>query len=143
MDTPDLRDYIRFSGRYHSPGAGFLQMNGFAFREEKDLLSIMRRIRDDGVELIDLTLYGTEEYHDRFAGRKGNFRLVMQMPSAAAGVNLPVNISIPLLQSNLNQLEELTTVYHDIRRNPTENICACSLYGRKGKASSLGKRCMQ
>ena len=99
MDTPDLWDYIRFSRVHLSPGAGFLQMNGFAFREEKELHSIMQRIHDEGVKLIDLTIYGAEEYHDRFAGRKGDFKLVMQMMSAAAKSDLPVNISIPLLQS--------------------------------------------
>ena len=113
MDTPDLWDYIRFSREHLSPGAGFLQMNGFAFREEKELHSIMQRIHDEGVELIDLTIYGAEEYHDRFAGRKGDFKLVMQMMSAAAKSDLPVNISIPLLQSNLNQLEELTKILSD------------------------------
>ena len=37
----------------------------------------------------------------------------MQMMSAAAKSDLPVNISIPLLQSNLNQLEELTKILSD------------------------------
>ena len=73
MDTPDLPGYIQFCREHHSPGAGFLQMNGFAFREEKELQELMLRIRKNGVELIDLTFYGNEEYHDRFAGRNGDY----------------------------------------------------------------------
>ena len=110
MDTPHLWDFIRFSGEYHSPAAGFLQMNGFAFREAAELRPLMRRIREEGVELIDLTFYGTEEYHDGFAGRRGDFRFIVRMLSAAVREGLPVNVSIPLLKGNLNQLEELRII---------------------------------
>ena len=110
MDTVDLRDYIRFSGEHWSPGASFLQMNGFGFREATELLSMMQRIREEGVRLIDLTFYGTEEYHDCFAGRKGDFRFVLQMVSAAIQSDLPVNISIPLLRSNLDQMDDLRSI---------------------------------
>ena len=113
MDTVNLWDYIRFSREHESPGASFLQMNGFGFREATELLSMMRKIREEGVRLIDLTFYGTEEYHDSFAGRKGDFRFVLQMVSAAIQVNLPVNISIPLLRSNLDQLEDLRSILSD------------------------------
>ncbi|MBR3333622.1 MAG: radical SAM protein [Clostridia bacterium] len=107
MDTPDLLDYIRFSKEHRSPAAGFLQMNGFAFREEQELRPLMHRIREAGTELIDLTFYGTEEYHDRFAGRKGDFRFTVRMLDAAIREGLPVNVSIPILRENLNQLDEL------------------------------------
>ena len=110
MDTTDLWDYINFSREHHSPGASFLQMNGFGFREATELLSIMQRIREAGVRLIDLTFYGTEEYHDRFAGREGDFRFVLQMVSAAIQSDLPVNISIPLLRSNLEQMDNLRSL---------------------------------
>ena len=110
MDTADLRDYIRFSRDHQSPGAGFLQMNGFGFRETTELSFMMQRIREEGVQLIDLTFYGTEEYHDRFAGRKGDFRFVLQMVSAAIRSGLPVNISIPMLRGNLDQLEDLRSI---------------------------------
>ena len=106
MDTADLWDYIRFSGDHHSPGASFLQMNGFEFREAAELLSMMQRIREEGVKLIDLTFYGTEDYHDRFAGRKGDFRFILQMVSAAIQSDLPLHISIPLLRSNLDQMKK-------------------------------------
>ena len=36
-------------------------MNGFAFREGKELQELMLRIQKNGVELIDLTFYGNEE----------------------------------------------------------------------------------
>ena len=111
MDTPDLPEFIRFCRKHHMPGAGFLQMNGFAFRSEQELRALMQAIRENGVELIDLTFFGTEAYHDHFAGRKGDFRFLMEMLGAANETGLPVNISIPLLRENLDQMAEL---YHII-----------------------------
>ncbi len=107
MDTPDLPEYIRFCREHHSPGAGFLQMNGFAFRDGPELQSLMDSIRENGVELIDLTFFGMEEYHDRFAGREGDFRFLLRMLQAAGRANLPVNISIPLMRGNLDGMPEL------------------------------------
>lgn len=110
MDTPDLFGYIRFSREHRSPGATFLQMNGFAFRSEPELLTLMNGIRENGVELIDLTFYGTEAYHDRFAGRKGDFAYLRNMLAAAYRAGLPVNVSIPLLSDNLDQMTELRRI---------------------------------
>ena len=62
MDAPDLPEYLRFSREHQAPAAKFLQMNGFAFRKDQELEALMRSIRDAGVEMIDLTFYGTEEY---------------------------------------------------------------------------------
>ena len=107
MDTPELFAYIDFCREYHSPGARFLQMNGFAFRDAKKLQALMNGIRDSGVQLIDLTFYGTEDYHDRFAGRTGDFRFLLQMLAAANQAGLPVNISVPLIRENLDQMAEL------------------------------------
>lgn len=107
MDMPDLAGYIRFSGEHHSPGAKFLQMNGFAFLSDAKLSALMQMIRENGVELIDLTFYGTEAYHDRFAGRKGDFGFLLRMLTAAERAGLPVNVSVPVLRDNLGLISDL------------------------------------
>ena len=107
MDIPELKNYIRFCNAHHSPSAHFLQMNGFQFRKETEMKSIMHMIHEEGVNAIDLTFFGTEEYHDRFAGRKGDYQQLMQMLSIACQIGIPVDISIPLLKDNLNQTIEL------------------------------------
>lgn len=94
-------------------GVDYRRSEALAHRIMTELLSMMWKIREEGVRLIDLTFYGTEEYHDSFAGRKGDFRFVLQIVSAAIQVNLPVNISIPLLRSNLDQLDDLRSILSD------------------------------
>ncbi|WP_027219037.1 radical SAM protein [Butyrivibrio fibrisolvens] len=107
MDTPKLFDYIDFCKKYSLASARFLQMNGFAFRSESELDSLIKRLKDAGIEMIDLTFYGTEEYHDKFAGRKGDFDFILKMLDSAIKNELTVNISIPLMKENIEMMPEL------------------------------------
>lgn len=133
MDTPDLPKYLRFSREYQGPSAQFLQMNGFAFRNDRELAELIQGIRDAGVEMIDLTFFGTEEYHDRFAGRKGDFRFLLRMLDQACPAGLQVNVSIPLIRENLELMPEL---YETLAAYPLYR-CACFLPHSKGRGRSL------
>lgn len=107
MDTPDLTDYIRFSQKIGSPAGRFLQLNGLAFRDEAETGRLIRSVYEEGVERIDLTFYGTREYHDHFAGRTGDFDFLLRLLSAANQVGLRADISVPLTRENMGQTEEL------------------------------------
>ena len=133
MDTPYLKDFIRFSRKYHSPAAGFLQMNGFAFRNESELRQLTEEIYEEGVEMIDLTFFGMREYHDRFAGRKGDFDLLVGMLDAALKTGLKVNISIPLIRENLGQMNELRNCLED----KGAETYSCFLPHSKGRGNSV------
>lgn len=136
MDTPDLPEFLRFSREYQAPVAKFLQMNGFAFREEPELAELMGSIRENGVELIDLTFYGLEEYHDRFAGRKGDFWFLLRMLDQAVKAGLQVNVSIPLIRENLSQIPEL---YEMLSTYPLRR-CACFLPHSKGRGRTISEQ---
>ncbi len=107
MDTPALFDYIAFCREIGSPGGQFLQMNGFRERPHDEFRDLMGQIRDAGVELIDLTFYGLPERHDAFAGRCGDFQLLIKMLTAANGAGLPVHISASITEDNAGELEGL------------------------------------
>lgn len=107
MDTPDLADYIRTCQEMGMPSGRFLQLNGLRIRNEADTLSFVQCLAAQGVETIDLTFYGLQEYHDRFAGRKGDFDFLLRILQAAAAAHLKTEISIPLLKTNLQQMEHL------------------------------------
>ncbi len=79
MDTPKLLDYICYCKEHGYASAKFLQMNGFAFRSESELDRLMESIKDEGVEIVDLTMYGTKEYHDKLEARDISF--LSQLPS--------------------------------------------------------------
>ena len=107
MEHPQLLDAIDFAASIGSPTAEFLQFDGMAFRTESQLPELLQGIRAHGVKLIDLTFYGTKQYHDRFAARRGDFDYMMAILSTANRVGLNVQVGIPVTKENLGQLDEL------------------------------------
>ena len=63
MDMPDLAGYIRYGRERNYPCGKFLQMNGFAFRTDEELDKLLSTIRDEQIELIDLTFYGSRNFY--------------------------------------------------------------------------------
>ena len=110
MDTPELESYIRFCGQRGYPGGKFLQMNGLGFRDQTALKNLMDMIHRCGVQMIDLTIYGTREYHDAFAGRKGDFDCLLRMADAAGEAHIPIHFSLPLTRENKDQADELLSI---------------------------------
>ena len=133
MDTPNLQDYIRFCRRTGSPSATFPQFNGFAFREEAETMDLLQMVQVEGVENIDLTFYGTREYHDRFAGRAGDFDFCLRILAAANQIGLDVTVSVPLLRENMDQMDQLMDVLSAYR----VKTVACFLPHSKGRGIRL------
>lgn len=107
MEHPSLLktiDYLRSIG---SPSAKFLQMDGLSFRNDAELEALFRGLKAHGVELLDFTFYGTEGYHDRFAGRKGDFDLMSRSIRKAIEAGLSVSVGVPLTQENAAQADAL------------------------------------
>ena len=107
MDDENLMDYIRFTQEIGSPSGRFLQLNGLRLRDETKTERFVSELVSAGTELIDLTFYGTKEYHDRFAGRAGDFDFLLRILKTAKQQGLNVRISIPATKENLSQLDEL------------------------------------
>lgn len=107
MEHPNLTDAIAFCQSIGSATGEFLQFDGMRFRTESELFDLLRSLKNQGIRLIDLTFYGTECYHDRFAARVGDFQLMMDTLKVANSVNLDVSVSIPLTRENAAQIDDL------------------------------------
>ncbi len=107
MEHPDLLGAIDFCRSIGSATGEFLQFDGMKFRTDKELETLLQQLLEHGIQLIDLTFYGTESYHDRFAARAGDFRLMINTLRQANKVGLDVNVSIPITHENANQMDEL------------------------------------
>ena len=114
MDCEYLRDYIEFSKVIDSPAAEFLQLNGLELRNEAETEHLVLELIAAGIKLIDLTFYGLREYHDQFAGRKGDFDYLMRILQAAKIKVLNAQISIPVTKENLLQIDELLVRLEEI-----------------------------
>ncbi len=107
MDHPRLPETVDFLGKIGSPCGKFLQFDGMKFRGDRQLQELLATLGDHGIETIDLTFYGTREYHDRFAGRKGDFDYMMRILATANQVGLGVNAGVALNHENAGQAKML------------------------------------
>lgn len=131
-DFPELQEHITFV-RNLSPEFEFLQFNGLAFRTADEIRGLLTEIMKNGIRLIDLTFYGTREYHDRFAGRNGDFDFLLLILKTANQVGLPVAASIALTQENAGQMQAL----FDLLSKYQVSRCSVFLPHAKGRGASL------
>lgn len=103
MEHPKLLETVNFLRAMDSPGGRFLQFDGMKFRNDRELHGLLANLKASGIELIDLTFYGTENYHDRFAARQGDFDYLMRTLKIANAVGLNVNTGIALNHENAHQ----------------------------------------
>lgn len=107
MEHPQLLDAIRFCQSIGSPTGEFLQFDGMKFRSPDQLRQLLSDLKAVGVKHINMTFYGTESYHDRFAGRKGDFQLMIQALTIGHALGLETSVGIPLTQENAAQADAL------------------------------------
>ncbi len=113
MEHPDLRGAVRTLRRLGGPTADFLQCDGMKMRSDAECAELMGMLRDEGIKRLNFTLYGLSDYHDRFAGRKGDFELNLRMMRAAKASRLPFSTGIPLTAENVREVDRLVGVLQD------------------------------
>ncbi len=119
MEHPDLLRAIDFCQSIGSATGEFLQFDGMKFRTDAELEALLRQLKEHGIKLIDLTFYGTESYHDRFAARTGDYNLMLRTLAKANEIGLDVTVSIPITHENADQLDPL--IDH-LQRNGAQHI---------------------
>ena len=133
MEHPNLLEAIDFLQEIGSPTGRMLQFDGMKFRTEEELFIFLTEIKERGIQLIDLTFYGTEEYHDRFAARKGDFAYMISILRVANKVGLPVEVGVAVSHENVDQLEMLMT---ELETYKLERLF-CFVPHAEGKGASL------
>lgn len=110
MEHPHITDAIDFMGSIGSAGGQFLQLDGLAFREDTGIRDYLSAAKAHGIRAVNLTFYGTREYHDRFAGRRGDFDYLMAILRTALSLGLEVSVGVPLTRENVPHAEELLRI---------------------------------
>ena len=117
MEHPQLLKNIDFLREIESPGGKFLQFDGMMFRNDSQIRDLLVSLKAHGIELIDLTFYGTRQYHDRFAARAGDFDYMIRILQIANEIGLPVSAGIALSKENACQAGELLDTLQSCRLN--------------------------
>ena len=111
MDFPELPQYIKYFKE--QTGMDHLMFDGMSIRTPEETEELLLNIRDAGIRELHFTFYGTETYHDRFAGRKGDFAYMMQVARLAQAMELKVTGGIMLTRENKDQMEDLFAQLRD------------------------------
>lgn len=117
------------------PEYNFLQFNGMAFRNASELQNLLMSVKESGIRLIDLTFYGTEAYHDRFAGRSGDFRYLLTILKICETIGLDIVISVALTMENRAQMGQL----FEILSHYTFRQCTVFLPHAKGRGEAMSE----
>lgn len=118
MENPRLMDAIRFMQSIGSAGGEFLQFDGMKLRSGREIDALLTELKTCGIKMIDLTFYGTREYHDRFAARSGDFDYMIEIMNRAERLGLDVMVDIPLTKENAGQADTLIAMFekHTLQR---------------------------
>lgn len=114
MEHPDLKEAIRTLRRLGGPSASFLQCDGMKMRSDAECGELMDTLLSEGIKQLNFTIYGLADYHDLFAGRKGDYELMLRMMKAAESRRLPFRSGIPLTAENISQINTLVGRLKDI-----------------------------
>ncbi|MGN1001438.1 MAG: hypothetical protein ACI4PC_01585 [Oscillospiraceae bacterium] len=107
-DFPQLPDYLHFL--HERCPLPVLQFNGLALRTEREADALLRAVKNGGVRGIDLTFYGVGDYHDRFAGRRGDYEYLLLLLRRALAAGLTVDADVMLIRENMAQMPALFAV---------------------------------
>ena len=107
MEHPDLKGALRTLREIGSPQASYLQCDGLRMRTEEECKEFAGMLRAEGVQALNFTIYGERAYHDRFAGRCGDFDLLLRLMNAAGREGMEISAGVPLTADNLSQVSEL------------------------------------
>lgn len=112
--------------------ADLLQCDGMALRDEMQCRELMQMLKEEGVKVLNFTVYGMRDYHDRFAGRKGDFDLLLRMMGASCDAGIPFSTGIPITKENIQSIDELVNV---LKKNGNHKISLFIPHGEgRGKA---------
>ena len=114
MEPPDWRTAFPLLRSLDSPQAEFLQCDGMRIRSPEACGELMRLFAAEDVKRLNFTFYGTPEYHDRFAGRRNDFALLLRMMRAAEDAGLDTGAGIALTAENAAQTDALIALLQEV-----------------------------
>ena len=107
MEHPRLPEALDLLRELDSVQAAFLQCDGLRIRDEGETSAFVEMLREHGVKTLNFTYYGTENYHDRFAGRKGDYAWMQRLRSAARAAGLETSVGVPLTRESAPMAADL------------------------------------
>lgn len=106
-DYPELIDNILFNKSIEFAGATFLQCNGIKRKNLEEMEQFIKSIKKAGIKNIDITFFGTRNYHDLFAGRQGDYDFMIQLANCVTAHDVHCSPTIVINKENITMLDNL------------------------------------
>lgn len=103
-------DNIQYNGSVGFIGASFLQCNGIKIRSLPETDEFTAKLKAAGITRIDTTFFGSEEYHDRFAARAGDYRFMLRLAKSAKRQGITCSPSVVVTEENKFMLNGLFNI---------------------------------
>ena len=107
MEHPELINKLPVLREIGSPSTSFLQFDGMKMRNSAEVECFVKELKIAGIKTLNFTFYGTKDFHDKFAGRSGDYDLMISTLDFALNNGLKVEVGIPAIKDNLKQLDYL------------------------------------
>lgn len=111
----------------------YLSANGMDFRSEDDLKRYFQKRKEMGIKRIGVTFYGMREFHDKWAGREGDWDYTLLIAKTAAELGLERQETIFLSKSGIDDMTPLVELLDTIPGEKNRIICPWDYRGRGKK----------
>jgi hypothetical protein len=128
-DFPELPRYLKFCREFDSP-VTYMPINGIGLRSGPQLEEFLVTLADGGVKQVNLTFYGTREFHDGFAGREGDLEFLLGVARLLPACGLERTESIYLVKDSLAELPQLVKEINGIAGMASRAIYTFDYRGR-------------
>lgn len=119
-DYPELFDNILFNKSIGFVGASFLQCNGIKIKSVAETDKFVAKLKMAGINMIDTTFFGSEEYHDWFAARSGDYRFMIQLARSVVQHGIVCSPSVVVTEESKDMLDDLFNIL--VRVTHIDNI---------------------
>ena len=107
MEPPDWHGALSLLRALDSPHTEFLHCDGLRLRSGPECEALAHTLAREGVKRLHFTFYGLSDYHDRFAGRRGDFDFLLRMTDAGAAAGMELSAGIALTSESAPQMDAL------------------------------------
>jgi len=114
LPNDQLVDYISFKNAYDLPGKDYMSLNGLPLYSQEELRNLLSILSQTGIRVVNLSFFGIENIHDKFARRFGDFDYLLTIARIITEYGLLRSESIFLRKPTLKILPELVRMLDNI-----------------------------
>ena len=122
-DSPEYLECAQFNKQHGQSAWWSMPLNGIRLRDEAELRDFLPAIKSEGITAVGLTFYGLGDYHDWWAGRRGDFEQALKLAEIAGEYGLDRQETVFLSQKGIANLTELIKLLDSFSGNVGRSVC--------------------